>query len=52
MTIPIRAKVLLYVWSYDFYDMTLSTEKTAMSYDNLKYETKQNRKQNGQLLLR
>ena len=27
MTLRIRAKVLLHVWSYDFYDMTLSTEK-------------------------
>ena len=27
MTLRVRAKVLLHVWSYDFYDMTLSTEK-------------------------
>ena len=27
MTLRIRAKVLLHVWSYDFYHMTLSTEK-------------------------
>ena len=27
MTLRIRAKVLLHVWSYDFYGMTLSTEK-------------------------
>ena len=27
MTLCIRAKVLLHVWLYDFYDMTLSTEK-------------------------
>ena len=26
MTLRLRAKVLLHVWSYDFYDMTLSTE--------------------------
>ena len=26
MTLHVRAKVLLLVWSYDFYDMTLSTE--------------------------
>ena len=26
MTLRIRAKVLLHVWSYDFYDMMLSTE--------------------------
>ena len=25
MTLRIPAKVLLHVWSYDFYDMTLST---------------------------
>ena len=27
MTLRLCAKVLLHVWSYDFYDMTLSTEK-------------------------
>ena len=27
MTLCIPAKVLLHVWSYDFYDMTLSTGK-------------------------
>ena len=27
MTLRILAKVLLHVWSYDFYDMTLSTGK-------------------------
>ena len=27
MTLLIPAKVLLHVWSYDFYDMTLSTGK-------------------------
>ena len=27
MTLRITAKVLLHVWSYDFYDMTLSTGK-------------------------
>ena len=27
MTLRICAKVLIHVWSYDFYDMTLSTEK-------------------------
>ena len=27
VTYTVRAKMLLHVWSYDFYDMTLSTEK-------------------------
>ena len=27
MTLRLRAKVLLQVWAYDFYDTTLSTEK-------------------------
>ena len=27
MTLRIPTKVLLHVWSYDFYDMTLSTGK-------------------------
>ena len=27
MTLRIPAKVLLHVWSYDFYDITLSTGK-------------------------
>ena len=27
MTLPIPAKVLTHVWSYNFYDMTLSTGK-------------------------
>ena len=27
MTLRIPAKVLIHVWSYDFYDMTLSTGK-------------------------
>ena len=27
MTLRIPAKVLLHMWSYDFYDMTLSTGK-------------------------
>ena len=26
MRLRVRAKVVLHVWSYDFYDMTLSTE--------------------------
>ena len=26
MTLPVRAKMLCNVWSYDFYDTTLSTE--------------------------
>ena len=26
MTLRVRAKVLLHMWSYDFYDMALSTE--------------------------
>ena len=29
MTLRIPAKVLLHVWSYDFYDMTLSTGKQS-----------------------
>ena len=32
MTLRIRAKVLLHVWSYDFYDMI-----TATSYDKMSY---------------
>ena len=27
MTLRIPAKVFIHVWSYDFYDMTLSTRK-------------------------
>ena len=27
MTLRLRAKVLIHVWSYDFYDMALSTEE-------------------------
>ena len=27
MTLHIPAKVLIHLWSYDFYDMTLSTGK-------------------------
>ena len=27
MTLRIPAKVLIHVWSYDFYDMTLATRK-------------------------
>ena len=27
MTLRIPAKVLIHMWSYDFYDMTLSTRK-------------------------
>ena len=30
MTLPIPAKVLIHMWSYDFYDMTLSTGKQHM----------------------
>ena len=30
MTLRVRAKVLLNVWSYDFYDMTLSTDSNMM----------------------
>ena len=47
MTLRIPAKVLIHVWSYDFYDMTLSTRKqrrhmikpgtlcTVIAYDTL-----------------
>ena len=35
MTLRIRVKVLLHVWSYDFYDMTLSTEKQRRRMINL-----------------
>ena len=35
MTLRIPAKVLLHVWSYDFYDMTLSTGKQRRHMINL-----------------
>ena len=34
MTLRLRVNVLLHVWSYDFYDMTLST---TTSYDKFGY---------------
>ena len=37
VTLRLRAKVLLHVWSYDFYDTMLSTPITAMSYDKNEY---------------
>ena len=37
MTLPIPAKVLLHVWSYDFYDMTLSTGKQRRHMIRYKY---------------
>ena len=37
MTLRIPAKVLLHVWSYDFYDMTLSTGKQRRHM--IKYNT-------------
>ena len=33
MTLRKRAKVLLYVWSYEFYDTTLSTDIYIYIYD-------------------
>ena len=35
MTLRIPAKVLIHVWSYDFYDMTLSTGKLRRHMINL-----------------
>ena len=35
MTLRIPAKVLLHVWSYDFYDMTLSTRKQRRHMINM-----------------
>ena len=35
MTLRMPAKVLLHVWSYDFYDMTLSTGKQRRHMINL-----------------
>ena len=35
MTLLIPAKVLLHVWSYDFYDMTLSTGKQRRHMINM-----------------
>ena len=35
MTWRVRAKMLLHVWSYDFYDMTLSTELQRRHVINL-----------------
>ena len=35
MTLRIPAKVLLHVWSYDFYDMTLSTGKQRRHMINI-----------------
>ena len=38
MTLRIPAKVLLHVWSYDFYDMTLSTRKQRRHMINTVHE--------------
>ena len=35
MTLRIPAKVLLHMWSYDFYDMTLSTGKQRRHMINI-----------------
>ena len=35
MTLRIPAKVLIHVWSYDFYDMTLSTGKQRRHMINM-----------------
>ena len=36
MTLRVRAKVLLHVWSYDYYDMTLSTDSNmALTFSPL-----------------
>ena len=40
MTLRIPAKVLLHVWSYDFYDMTLSTGKQRRHMINKAYSNK------------
>ena len=32
MTLRVRANVLLQVWSYDFYDTTLSTKQQSISF--------------------
>ena len=37
MTLRIPAKVLLHVWSYDFYDMTLSTGKQRRHMINIHF---------------
>ena len=49
MTLRIPAKVLLHVWSYDFYDMTLSTGKQRrhmINKDKLLYGRDVNRSPN------
>ena len=35
MTLHVRAKVLLHVWPYDFYDETLSTERRHIINRNM-----------------
>ena len=40
MTLRIPAKVLIHVWSYDFYDMTLSTGKQRLHMINRDLEIK------------
>ena len=39
MTLRIPAKVLIHVWSYDFYDMTLSTGKQPRHMINMDVES-------------
>ena len=39
MTLRIPAKVLIHVWSYDFYDMTLSTGKQQRHMINALFST-------------
>ena len=38
MTLRLCAKVLLHVWSYDFYDMTLSTEEQQRHFAFIKIQ--------------
>ena len=42
MTLGIHAKVLLHMWSYDFYDTTLSTELQRRHMINVVFNLKQN----------
>ena len=37
MTLHVRAKMLCNVWSYDFYDMTLSTEEQRHFMINIRF---------------
>ena len=40
MTLCIPAKVLIHMWSYDFYDMTLSTGKQRRHMINIYFNNK------------